>query len=231
MSIDILAIGAHPDDIEIGMGGTIAKAAANGKSVVMAHLTKAELSSNGTIEQRLNESSAAAKVLGVSEPVTYSFSDRGLLADREAAIDALVTLIRRVKPARIFAPYYKDRHPDHGHCAEITKEAFFTAGIKKYGEGEAFKPGSLYYYQINGLSKPDFAVDISEVIHLKYEALECFTSQFLSAKDSVKTPLNDGYLEDLKARDRLLGREAGVSYAEGFVSEGLLLYPFSEKEI
>ncbi|SDN36664.1 bacillithiol biosynthesis deacetylase BshB1 [Alkalicoccus daliensis] len=230
MKADILAVGAHPDDIEIGMGGTIAKAAANGKTVVMAHLTKAELSSNGSVEERLKESAAAAKVLGAEKPLSYSFSDRGLLNERKEAIAALVKLIREVKPVHIFAPYHEDRHPDHGHCGEIVKEAFFSAGIKKYGEGESFKPEALYYYQINGLIKPDFAIDISAFMNQKYEALACFASQFQSGKNKVETPLTNGYLDDLRARDRLLGRETGVSSAEGFVSERLLLYPFPEKE-
>lgn len=226
MKTDILAIGAHPDDIEIGMGGTAAKAVQNGLSVTFAHLTKAELSSNGTVEQRLKESEKAAKTLGVSSPVTYSFTDRGLLGEKDKAIMELVKLIRELQPAYIFAPHFHDRHPDHGHCADIVREAFFSAGIKKYGAGNAFKPTALYYYQINGLHRPEFAVDISQSIEKKFKALACFDSQFTSGANSEATPLNDGYLLDLRARDRLMGRETGVAYAEGFYSEGLLLYPF-----
>lgn len=227
MKTDILAIGAHPDDVEIGMGGTLSKAVKSNLSVTIANLTKAELSSNGTVEERLTESAKAAETLGVSAPITYDFPDRGLLSTREKAILTLVKLIRKLQPEYIFAPHFQDRHPDHGHCAEIVREAFFSAGIRKYGELEAYKPKALYYYQINGLQYPEFAIDITENVEEKFEALACFSSQFNASENTVGTPLNNGYLKDLRARNRLLGKDAGVSYAEGFYAEGMLLYPFS----
>ncbi|PYZ94537.1 bacillithiol biosynthesis deacetylase BshB1 [Salipaludibacillus keqinensis] len=224
--VDLLAIGAHPDDVEIGMGGTIAKYRQAGKNVVIVHLTEAGLSSNGTIETRQIEAENACKVLGISNPVQFQFPDRQLLSVREEAIAALVTVIRQYRPKLLFAPYFQDRHPDHGHCGEIVREAFFSSGIKKYLEDEtelAYRPHALYFYQINGLTTPDFLVDISDSIDVKYSALACFKSQFSPQVGKVKTPLNSGFLEKLKARDQLLGNEVGVNYAEGFFSDKPIL--------
>ncbi|MCE7792149.1 bacillithiol biosynthesis deacetylase BshB1 [Salipaludibacillus sp. CUR1] len=220
--VDILAVGAHPDDVEIGMGGTIAKYRAQGKNIRLVHLTEAELSSNGTVESRQKEAKLACETLGVPKPVQLQFPDRQLLSCRQEAIEELVKLIRRFKPKLLFAPYHEDRHPDHGHCGELVKEAFFSAGIKKYLEGEteeAFRPSALYFYQINGLSAPDFLIDITEFRDTKYAALHCFKSQFFPRTGTVQTPLNSGFLENLQARERLLGEEAGISAAEGFFSE------------
>jgi N-acetylglucosamine malate deacetylase 1 len=231
MKIDIIAIGAHPDDIEIGMGGSAAKAAESGKKVQFVHLTKAELSSNGTVEEREEESKKACSRLGVLEPVALNYPDRGLLNKREEIIAELVQLIRTGRPDYLFAPYFEDRHPDHAHCSSLVKEAFFSSGIKKYGFKEAWRPKNLYYYQINGLGNPDFAIDITETAEKKFEALQCFKSQFEKIPEAASTPLNSGYLEDLRARDRLTGRESGVDYAEGFKTDALLLHnPFEEEE-
>jgi N-acetylglucosamine malate deacetylase 1 len=226
MKNKIMAVGAHPDDVEIGMGGTIAKFINKGWKANLVHLTKAELSSNGTVEEREKESQAACETLGAEPPISFSYADRGLMLEREEIISELVQIIRKEQPTILFAPSSIDRHPDHGHCSELVKEAYFSSGIQKYGLGKAYRPSALYYYQINGLGKPDFAVDISSSIDKKYKALECFSSQFQQSKQSVKTPLNDRYLEDLKSRDRLTGKEAGVSFAEGFKSESLLLHDF-----
>lgn len=226
-TVDIVAIGAHPDDVEIGMGGTIAKYTEAGKRIKIVHLTYAELSSNGTVEKRQEEARAACEVLGVDEHIQLPFADRGLLKAREEIIKALVKIFRAYKPQFVFAPNTKDRHPDHVHCGELVKEAVFSAGIKKYLQEFSFpahRPQALYYYQINGMINPDFLIDISTTVSTKFKALSCFESQFeASENDRVKTPLNSGYLEKLKSRDHLLGAEVGVEYAEGFNSEKLIL--------
>lgn len=224
--LDVLAIGAHPDDVEIGMGGTIAKYRQEGKNVMIIHLTEAELSSNGTVENRQLEAKRACETLDLPDPIQFQFPDRKLLDCREEVIEALVKVIRRLRPKVVFAPHHQDRHPDHGHCGQLAKEAFFSAGIKKYLSSEtssSFKPDALYFYQINGIVTPDFLIDISRSIDLKYKALACFESQFSSQAGQVKTPLNNGFLERLKARDHLLGGEVGVNYAEGFFSEKPIL--------
>ncbi|MGJ9382015.1 bacillithiol biosynthesis deacetylase BshB1 [Salipaludibacillus sp. CF4.18] len=225
--IDFLAIGAHPDDIEIGMGGTIAKFVKAGKRGKVVHLTYAELSSNGTVEKRQEEARAACEILGVGEHIQLPFADRGLLEARREIIEALVKIIRTYKPKFVFASATNDRHPDHGHCGVLVKEAVFSAGIKNYLSEFSFRahrPKALYYYQINGLINPDFLIDTTAFIDTKFKALSCFESQFKATEnDTVTTPLNSGYLERLKSRDHLLGAEVGVEYAEGFISEKPIL--------
>jgi N-acetylglucosamine malate deacetylase 1 len=221
---DILAFGAHADDVEIGMGGTLAKYAALGKRIVICELTNAELSSNGTVELRKEEAKRAAKILGV-ERLTLNMPDRGLFLSK-GLIDEVVDVIRQYKPRLLFAPYLEDRHPDHGNCARIVEEAAFSAGIRKYGTGtdmEPHKVSGFYYYMINGFHKPDFVVDITETIDRKLESLRAYGSQFVKGAGGVDTPLVNGYIETVEARERLFGTEAGVPYAEGFLSKKPIL--------
>ncbi|SDY88045.1 bacillithiol biosynthesis deacetylase BshB1 [Evansella caseinilytica] len=223
--IDVLAVGAHPDDAEIGMGGTLAKLADQGYRTALICLTKAELSSNGTVEERQKEAANAAKVLG-AERMQLAFPDRQLSVYRPDCIAALVKVVREYRPKIVFAPNKEDRHPDHGHCSEIVKEAVFSAGIRRYlpeSGTAAYRPTALYYYQINGVIKPDFVVDISGYVEQKRKALSCYKSQFNKNEQSAATPLNTGYLQAVEGRERLLGNEAGVTYAEGFLSDRPLL--------
>ncbi|WP_409301351.1 bacillithiol biosynthesis deacetylase BshB1 [Peribacillus sp. SCS-155] len=221
---DILAFGAHADDVEIGMGGTLAKYAAMGKRIMICELTNAELSSNGTVKLRKEEAKRAADILGV-ERVTLNMPDRGLFLSKEL-VDEVVDVIREYKPRLLFAPFLEDRHPDHGNCARIVEEAAFSAGIRKYGTGrdmEPHKADGLYYYMINGFHKPDFVVDITETIDRKLDSLRAYKSQFVKSAGGVDTPLVNGYIETVEARERLFGTEAGVSYAEGFLSKKPIL--------
>jgi N-acetylglucosamine malate deacetylase 1 len=222
--LDILAFGAHADDVEIGMGGTLAKYAALGRKILICDLTKAELSSNGTVVRRIDESKKAAAVLGV-ERITLDLPDRGLFM-QAAAIDKIVDVIRQYKPKLIFAPFYEDRHPDHGNCARLVEEAAFSAGIGKYRGETGLKPHkaqNMYLYMINGFHKPDFLVDISETIDQKLNSLRAYESQFQKRESGVETPLVNGYIETVEARERLFGRQAGVNYAEGFFSKKPIL--------
>ncbi|MCY8643420.1 bacillithiol biosynthesis deacetylase BshB1 [Bacillus haynesii] len=223
--LDILAFGAHSDDVEIGMGGTIAKYTKKGFQIGICDLTQAELSSNGTVETRKSEASLAAEILGVSPRISLTLPDRGLFPI-QAAIREAVTVIRKHKPKLVFVPYPKDRHPDHGHAAEIVEEAVFSAGIHKYEDAEkqpAHKVQNVYYYMINGFHKPEFVIDISETINQKKESLAAYQSQFTRSRQSVETPLTNGYIETVEAREKLLGKEVGVAYAEGFFSKRTLL--------
>lgn len=225
MKLDILAFGAHSDDVEIGMGGTIAKYAAEGKSIGICDLTKAEMSSNGTVNTRSREANEAAGILGVKTRETLDLPDRGLFL-KEEYIKKVVRVIRRNTPDIVFAPYFDDRHPDHGSCARLVEEAVFSAAIRKYDEGHgltAHRPKALYFYMINGFHKPDFVVDVSDFIHLKINALNAYESQFMKEAATFDTPLVNGYIETVEAREKLFGKEAGVAYAEGFMSKKPLL--------
>nr|WP_260434161.1 bacillithiol biosynthesis deacetylase BshB1 [Bacillus licheniformis] len=223
--LDILAFGAHSDDVEIGMGGTIAKYTKKGFQIGICDLTQAELSSNGTVETRKSEAALAAEILGASPRISLTLPDRGLFPS-QAAIRDVVAVIRNHKPKLVFVPYPKDRHPDHGHAAEIVEEAVFSAGIHKYEDAEkqpAHKVQNVYYYMINGFHKPEFVIDISETINQKKDGLAAYQSQFTRSRQSVETPLTNGYIETVEAREKLLGKEVGVAYAEGFFSNRTLL--------
>lgn len=223
--IDILAFGAHADDVEIGMAGIISKYVKQGKNVVICDLTKAELSSNGNVVLRKQEAKEAANILGVKERINLELPDRGLYFE-EFKVQKIVKVIRELKPKLIFAPYEKDRHPDHGNCSLLVREAVFSARIRKYiveGNSGAHKADNLYFYMINGFHKPDFVVDISMEMETKKEALRAYKSQFEIDTDSIQTPLTNGYIEAVEARERLFGKEVGVDYAEGFLTSKPLL--------
>ncbi|WP_071459949.1 bacillithiol biosynthesis deacetylase BshB1 [Bacillus massilinigeriensis] len=220
IKLDILSFGAHADDVEIGMGGTIAKYAAKGRKIGICDLTEAELSSNGTTELRRKEASHAAGILGVSVRETLGFPDRGLFL-KDDYIRKTAHIIRKYKPDIIFAPYSEDRHPDHGNCSRIVEEAFFSAGIKKYeteGGYQPHKASRLFYYIINGYHKPHFVIDASSYIEQKAKALNAYKSQFTKSEGGADTPLVNGYIETVLARERMFGQAAGVMYAEGFLT-------------
>ncbi|WP_316570046.1 bacillithiol biosynthesis deacetylase BshB1 [Neobacillus sp. YIM B06451] len=215
--VDILTFGAHADDVEIGMGGTIAKFSARGKKIVICDLTRAELSSNGNTETRKKEAEEAAAFLG-AERLALDLPDRGLFINQEY-IKKIVTVIREYRPKVVFAPYMEDRHPDHGNCARLVREACFSAGIRKFEDEECLPPHKaayLHYYMINGFHAPDFLVDISDFMEKKKVALNSYKSQFVKSSDSFDTPLVNGYIESIEARESLFGKQAGVRFAEGF---------------
>lgn len=214
----ILAFGAHPDDVEIGMGGTIAKYAQQGYDIGICDLTLAELSSNGTVHTRQQEAKRAADILGVRTRIQLKLPDRGLIVQKEH-IDPIVTVIRTYRPKIVFAPYWEDRHPDHGQCARLVEEAVFSAAIRRYGELPPHRVHAVYFYMINGFHRPHFVVDISDTIDKKLASLRAYESQFERTSNSVDTPLTNGYIETVESRERLFGKEVGVSFAEGFISK------------
>ncbi|WP_144933292.1 bacillithiol biosynthesis deacetylase BshB1 [Paenibacillus sp. 32O-W] len=221
-SLDMLVFGAHPDDAEIGMGGTIAKHVEAGRSVGICDLTFAEMSSNGTVETRKREAAHAAKALGVTLRANLGLPDRGLQLIKEQ-LDEITLAIRRYKPRMVFCPYWEDRHPDHVLCSRMVQEAVFSAKLRNYlPDTEAHSVEQVYFYFINDAIDPDVMIDISSQYSKKREALMAYRSQFEPAEASrgqVKTPLNQGYLDNVEARDRLLGQKRLVPYAEGFVSK------------
>lgn len=216
--LQVLAFGAHADDVEIGMAGTIAKFTSEGKRVGICDLTDADLSSNGNIDLRKSEAANAAEVLKVSWRSSLGFPDRGLFL-KEEYIREIARVIRTNKPQIVFAPYFEDRHPDHGNCASLVEEAVFSAGIRKYvteGNEPAHRVERVYFYMINGFHKPDFVIDISQYIDKKLQALREYKSQFQQTEETYNTPLVNGYIETVEARERMFGKLVGVTFAEGF---------------
>ncbi|MNW25652.1 Mycothiol S-conjugate amidase [compost metagenome] len=219
MSLDILIFGAHADDAEIGMAGTIAKHVSAGMRVGICDLTRAEMSSNGTVELRQKEADEAAQVLGLTTRSNLGLPDRGLYITPEQ-IAAVTAEIRRHAPSIVFAPYWEDRHPDHVMCSKLVEEAVFNAKLRRYmPELPAVQVKQLYYYFINDLGQADVIIDVTEHYELKEQSLMCYRSQFdvpAEGNDMVVTPLNQGYLQRVRARDSLLGQRSLIQLAEGF---------------
>lgn len=219
--LDLLAFGAHPDDVEIGVAGTLIKHRNMGKAVGLCTLTRAELSSNGTVDLRQTEAKKAADIMGVSQRVQLDFPDRGL-GDAPDTVAKVTEIIRTYRPTIVLAPYWHDRHPDHEHTSRIVREAVFNAKIKKVvteNKEPKHNVTALYYYFINEAPAPQFVVDVSDEYSQKMKALSCYESQFQFQDGSTeKTVLNQGYLESVQARDYLFGKEQGIPYAEGFIA-------------
>ena len=217
--LDMLIFGAHPDDAEIGMGGTVIKHAEAGWKVGICDLTLAEMSSNGDVETRQKEAAKAAEILGLTVRTNLRLPDRGLGLFREQ-IELITLEIRKFKPKVVFAPYWEDRHPDHVMCSKMVTEAVFNAKLRKMlPDTEAWQVQQFYYYYINDAGRPDLLVDVSGQYERKMNALRAYASQFnevQKGEDRVATPLTDGYVERVAARDRLFGQMRAAQYAEGF---------------
>lgn len=219
--LDILIFGAHPDDAEIGMGGTISKHTKAGYKVGICDLTHAEMSSNGTVEKRKAEAEEASRILGLSSRTNLGMPDRGLILGREH-IEAITLQIRKFRPRIIFAPYWQDRHPDHVMCSHLVQEAVFNAKLRKYRpDVESVTVDQAYFYFINDVYEADLIVDVTDSYENKVNSLRAYRTQFEAGNQDdgfVQTPLNQGYLQRVEARDRMLGQQRTVDYAEGFVS-------------
>ena len=218
-AVDLLAFGPHPDDIEIGIGGTVARHAALGYQVGLCDLTAGEMGSNGTVEERLRESEAARVVLGAAWRVNLRLPDRAVGSSLEHE-RTVASLIRRARPRAVALPYWSDRHPDHVRSSEMLTEAVFSAGLRRYqAEGEAWRPEWACYYFINDAAPPSFVVDVSDHYETKRRALACHVSQFAPrATDAVATRLTSSRFQQLiESRDAQFGANAGVPFAEGFV--------------
>ena len=222
--VDLLAFGPHPDDIEIGMGGTIARHAAQGDAVGLCDLTAGEMGSNGTVDERMAEAEAARTVLGARWRVNLHLPDRAVGTSPDHA-RAVAGLVRRARPRAVAVPYWSDRHPDHVASSEMLIEAVFSAGLRRYdAEGEAWKPDWTCFYFINDHVPPSFVVDVSGQYEAKPTALACHVTQFAPrAADAVATRLTSSRFQQLiESRDALFGAQIGVAFAEGFVVRQVL---------
>ncbi len=219
MAVDLVAFGPHPDDIEIGLGATIARHTDAGYRVGLCDLTAGELSSNGTPEQRRAEADAAARVLGVAWRENLGWTDGGIVRTPES-IRSAVDCIRRHRPRTIAIPYWDDRHPDHRAASDVLRVAAFTSGLRRYETGEpAWRVDWVCYYFINDSAPPSFVIDVSAHYERKRRALACYASQFSPpAGEAVPTRLTAATFRQLiESRDAQFGALAGVAFAEGVV--------------
>lgn len=217
--VDLLVFGPHPDDIEIGLGGTVARHVALGFRVGLCDLTAGEMGSNGTVEERLAEAETARTVLGASWRVNLRWPDRAI-GSRPDDIHDAVALIRQARPSVVALPYWSDRHPDHVTSSRVLTEAVFNSGLRRYeAGGEPWKPEWSCYYFINDSASPSFVVDVSEHYEIKWRALASYVSQFQASEPgAVETRLTSPRFRQLvESRDAQFGALAGVAFAEGLV--------------
>jgi len=219
---DILVFAPHPDDAEIGAGGTLAHHARLGYKVVLCDLTRGEMASNGTPEERQAEAAEAARVLGLAVRENLSLPDRGLEPTPEK-VRVVAEAVRRWRPGVVLAPLAEDRHPDHAAAERLVREGVFSAGLAHYEcDGKPHRVGAVVRYFVNYPAEPDFVVDVSDVYEVKRAALEAYRSQF-QREGRRATPLNRGYLEWIELRDAWYGSLARVSRGEGFCWEAKLV--------
>jgi len=217
--VDVLVFGPHPDDIEIGMGATVAHHVANGLSVGLCDLTRGEMGTNGTPEERVREAEEACAVLGAAWRVNLALPDRQL-RDTPEQVRPVVELIRRCRPPAIALPHESDRHPDHLAAHALVRAAAFSSGLRRYeAEGAPWKPDWLVCYFINNSVEPSFVIDVSDHYETKRRALACHRSQFApSGAGAEQTRLTSPLFQQLvESRDAQFGARVGVRWAEGFV--------------
>jgi bacillithiol biosynthesis deacetylase BshB1 len=229
MKLDILAIGVHPDDVELGCSGAIINEIKNGKKVGVLDLTQGELGSRGTIESRYEEAAKAAMIMGVHVRENLKMRD-GFFKNNEEHQRKLITVIRKYQPEIIIANSLADRHPDHGRAGKlITDSCFFSGLIKIETENEngqkqeAWRPKYVFHYLQDWYHEPDFIVDITDVFNQRMEAIKAYTTQFYNPENEddgpqtyISTP---EFLESVEARARVIGKKIGVKFGEGFNTE------------
>ncbi len=226
IKLDILAIGVHPDDVELGCSGTILKHIAQGKKVGILDLTKGELGSRGSGELRLVEAKNSAQILGVIVRENLGFADGFFKNDKEHQLE-IIKIIRKYQPTIVLANATKDRHPDHGRAAHLVSEACFYSGLLKIettlnGEQQLhYRPKAVYYYIQDRFLKPDFVVDITPFIDKKMEAILAFSSQFYNpASTAPETPISSKkFMDFVKSRMADFGRDINAEFAEGYTVE------------
>ena len=227
MKVDILAFGSHPDDVELGCGGSILSAISQGLKVGIIDLTKGELGTRGTPEIRKKESEKASEILGVSFRKNLDFKDGFFINDKEHQLK-VVEVLREHKPSIIFCNAVKDRHIDHPKGSKLVSDSCFLSGLSKINTNHKnsknqlpWTPKQIYHY-IQWIDlKPDLLIDISEFQEKKMKAIMAYKSQFYNPKSSEpNTPISSKrFIDSIKQRDQNFGRISGVDAAEGFTVE------------
>jgi N-acetylglucosamine malate deacetylase 1 len=226
LKYDILAFAAHPDDIELACSGTLLKHIAMGKKVGIADLTRGELGTRGDADTRDRESAAATRLMNLAGRDNLGFADGFFEVNREHQLP-VIELIRKYRPEIVLTNAVSDRHPDHGRAARLVTEACFLAGLKKVETRyvnqlqEAWRPKRIYHYLQDRYLKPDFIIDITEVMEQKMEVIKTYRSQFYDPSSSEPvTPISTPeFIDFLYARAMDFGRTIGVRYGEGFLAE------------
>ena len=222
-AFDIAGVCAHPDDAELVMGGTLARAAAAGRRVALLDLTRGESGTRGTPETRAAEAAAAARILGAAHRESLSLPDGGLAAVPEQK-DVMVEALRRLRPRVVLLQHWLQRHPDHAAASRIVYDASFLAGLRNYRPdlGPPFRPLKLVYAatmtEANDI-RPSFVVDVTPVWETKLQAIAAFASQFTPGPGETGPQPLDRFREAVELAGRRHGQSIGVRYGEGFVTK------------
>jgi N-acetylglucosamine malate deacetylase 1 len=226
MKLDILAIGVHPDDVELSCSGTLLRHIKQGKTVGLLDLTKGELGTRGSAQLRTEEAMNAAEMMGAKVREQLDLAD-GFFTQNEADLRKIIAVIRRYQPEIVLCNSVEDRHPDHGRAAKMTSDACFLSGLRRIEtfekdgtSQEPWRPKTVYHYIQDRALKPDFVVDISEFVERKFELIMAYKSQFFDPNNTEPvTPISgQSFLDSIRGKDAVYGRYVGVAYAEGFIA-------------
>ncbi|SET40175.1 bacillithiol biosynthesis deacetylase BshB1 [Hymenobacter actinosclerus] len=229
MKIDVLALGAHPDDVEMSCSGTLLAAAAAGKTIGIVDFTRGELGTRGTPQTRAEESERATKILGLHARENLGMADGFFRNDREHQL-LLVAALRRYQPDVVLCNAINDRHPDHGRAAQLATEACFLAGLRMIetlgedGQPQApWRPRVVYHYIQDRQLPADFVVDITAHWPKKWESIQAYKTQFHTAESPIDEPTTylstPAFSDFMEARAREFGHLIGAQYGEGFTRE------------
>lgn len=235
MNLDVLVFAAHPDDAELSMGGTIARFTSNNLKVGVADLTKAELSTRGDVKTRAKETKEASKILKLKIRVNLGIKDGNVTISPES-LKKVVSLIRKLKPSIVFAPYFNDRHPDHMDVSNLIKRAVFSSGLEKFKTSssgrsqQAYRPKKIFYYMQTYLFEPSFIVDVSDYFETKMKSCKAFNSQFHnpSLQKEYTFISKPEFLDYVEARAKFYGFQIRKKYGEPFYCEENIEYDFSD---
>ena len=224
IKLDILAVGVHPDDVELSASGTLLRQISLGNSVGLLDLTRGELGTRGSATIRTEEAMTAAKMMGAKVRVQLDLEDGFFTQNRDNLLK-IIQVIRTYRPEIILANALDDRHPDHGRAAKLTADACFLSGLIKVetqntegGLQEPWRPKNIYHYIQDRVLKPDFAIDMTDFVDKKFELIGAYKSQFFNPNsDEPMTPISSAsFLEAIRGKDANFGRSIGVHYAEGY---------------
>jgi bacillithiol biosynthesis deacetylase BshB1 len=221
MRLDVLAIGAHADDVELGCGGTVALLASHGHQVGILHLTRGEAGTRGTAAERKHEAGVAARSLGAATVEFLDFGD-GALRTGQAEEDILIGVLRRFRPELVLGPAPGDRHPDHGRAHRLVADACYYSGLARRGEGEPHRPGAVFSYMQHDPFIPSFVVDVTATWDRKLEALAAYESQLHQPGQKRDEPLtkvaSQEFRQAVEGRARHHGLVVGAAFGEPFWS-------------
>jgi N-acetylglucosamine malate deacetylase 1 len=229
LQLDVLAIGAHPDDVELSAGGTLINLARQGYRTGVLDLTRGEAGTRGTPEIRAAESRQAAAAMGIIVRENLDLGDTHIWANEESRVK-LVRALRRLRPRVVFTQYWDDPHPDHAHASQLVREAAHVAGLVNYDAGagqERWRPAAVAYFLFPRGVAPTFIVDISEARERKWEAIRAHASQFHNPRSTQPQSRvsTEAFLREMDARDRYFGALIGAEYGEAFFVREVLNVP------